>query len=78
MRQLIPICCVCERVRDDTGTEPGLGPWKEFRVYKTTHILNPRDIMFSHGYCPTCLTRYGAVLAGSNKARPRPEKRDSA
>ena len=55
MRQVVPICCICEKVRDDTGTEPGGGLWQDFEFYMARHMLRPWEVKFSHGYCPGCL-----------------------
>ncbi len=47
---IIPVCCVCGVIRDDTGVERGEGSWKKidkFLVQRTTaHV--------SHTYCPVC------------------------
>jgi hypothetical protein len=63
MKQLVAICCLCEKVRDDVGTETGRGIWQEFRVYMVKHMLRPEEIMFSHAYCPGCLSNHLNFLA---------------
>lgn len=63
MKQLVPICCLCEKVRDDAGDEAGRGIWQEFRVYMVQHMLRPEEIMFSHTYCPGCLSNQMNFLA---------------
>lgn len=45
---LLPICCGCKKIRDDTGY------WNEVEAY----IANRTTAHFSHGYCPHCLTKY--------------------
>jgi hypothetical protein len=74
MRHLVTMCCFCEKVRDDVGTEPGTGVWQEFKIYLAKYLLKPADIRFSHTYCPGCLAYYRAFLALSHEASPRPEK----
>ncbi|MEI8342718.1 MAG: PAS domain-containing protein, partial [Verrucomicrobiota bacterium] len=42
---LLPICCSCKKVRDDTGY------WNQIEAYISRHS----DALFSHGYCPDCI-----------------------
>lgn len=41
---LLPICCVCKKVRDDKNY------WQQVEAY----ISKRTDAKFSHGYCPDC------------------------
>ena len=41
---IIPICCVCKKVRDDKGY------WERIEAYLSRHS----EAMFSHGICPDC------------------------
>lgn len=63
MRQVVAICCFCEKVRDDRGMEPGQGLWQEFKMYMVTYRLRPDEVMFSHTYCPACLSYYRSFLS---------------
>ncbi len=45
LRGIIPICCVCKKIRSDDGF------WEHVEVYVRDHSLAE----FSHGYCPDCL-----------------------
>lgn len=67
MRQVVPICCLCEKVRDDTGTEPGEGLWQEFKFYMASHMLRPDEVMLSHGYCPGCLSSFLKLPKGASQ-----------
>jgi DNA-binding response OmpR family regulator len=61
---LLPICCVCKKVRDDRNY------WQQVESY----ISERTDARFSHGYCPDCFKKAlqeigacadtGAVAAG--------------
>ena len=62
MRSIVAMCCFCEKVRDDTGTEPGGGLWQEFTFYMARHKLRPEEVMFSHAYCPGCLSDHQDFL----------------
>lgn len=50
LRGILPICCVCGLIRDDTGVEPGKGEW--MKVDKFVH--QKTDAQVSHSYCPKC------------------------
>lgn len=78
MRQMVVSCCVCGRVRDDVGAEPDEGVWQDSRIYMTKHMLHPRDVMFSHGYCQNCLAYYRAFLIRSEEVTARLEKKTEA
>ena len=45
---LLPICCVCKKIRDDSGY------WNQIEVYIATNS----EASFSHGYCPECLKQW--------------------
>jgi CheY-like chemotaxis protein len=47
LRGLLPICCVCKKIRDDKGY------WNQLETYITQNA----GIEFSHGYCPECLEK---------------------
>lgn len=61
---LLPICCGCKKIRDDTGY------WSEVEAYVSTRTT----AKFSHGYCPACLRKYFPELSEPPAAPPR-EKR---
>ena len=44
---LLPICCVCKKVRDDQNY------WQQVESY----IAKRTDARFSHGYCPDCFKK---------------------
>jgi sensor domain CHASE-containing protein len=44
---LLPICCSCKRVRDDTGY------WSQIDTYLGHHT----NASLSHGYCPECAAK---------------------
>jgi DNA-binding response OmpR family regulator len=47
LKELIPICMFCKRVRDDTDY------WDQVETYIHTHTGS----QFSHGICPDCFTK---------------------
>jgi hypothetical protein len=45
LKGIIPICCVCKKIRNDDGI------WKQLEKY----LSENSDAEFSHGICPECL-----------------------
>jgi hypothetical protein len=56
---ILPVCCMCGAIRDDTGVEHGKGHWDSLEEYVRQHSRT----QFSHTYCPKCyadaLVRFG-------------------
>jgi DNA-binding NtrC family response regulator len=52
-QKILPMCCVCKKIRDDTGREPNQGPWVS--VEQFMHDQARLDITSS--YCPECAQR---------------------
>lgn len=51
LRGILPICCICHKVRDDKGY------WEAVELYIARHT----DASFTHGVCPDCVdTHYPA------------------
>ncbi len=55
LRGLLPICCVCKKIRDDKGY------WNHLESYLDRHS----EAQFSHGLCPVCLEDTYAELGTS-------------
>jgi DNA-binding NtrC family response regulator len=52
-QKILPMCCVCKKIRDDTGKTPGRGQW--IPVEQFIHDRAQLDITSS--YCPECAQR---------------------
>ena len=63
LKDLIPICMYCKKVRDDTDY------WQQVDTY----IHTCTGTNFSHGICPTCLEQHLASLM-SLEFSPEPER----
>lgn len=50
---ILPVCCVCKKIRDDSGREPGTGAWMSMEDY----MLNKAKVAVTSTYCPECLKR---------------------
>jgi len=48
--KILPLCCVCKSIRDDTGREPGTGAWMELEEY----VWRRAGLAPSSTYCPAC------------------------
>lgn len=48
LKSLLPICCVCKKIRDDEGY------WNEIDSYISKHS----HIQFSHSFCPACARKF--------------------
>jgi DNA-binding NtrC family response regulator len=49
-QKILPMCCVCKKIRDDSGRKPGTGEW--IRIEQFIHEQANLDITSS--YCPDC------------------------
>ena len=47
---ILPVCCVCKKIRDDSGKEHGTGKWMSVEKY----IHSKAKIEISSTYCPEC------------------------
>jgi DNA-binding response OmpR family regulator len=47
---ILPICCVCKNIRDDSGKEHGTGDWITIEQY----LNKETKIDITSGYCPDC------------------------
>lgn len=54
LETLLPVCCMCGKVRDDTARGPGRGDWRSLEEY----VLEHSNADFSHTFCAECYHRY--------------------
>jgi len=57
---LLPICCVCKKVRDDKNY------WQQVESF----ITKRTDAKFSHGYCPDCFHKVLREIEGMPAHEP--------
>lgn len=50
---IVPVCCECKSIRDDTGKEIGTGEWMPMEQY----ILTKSKIAVSPTFCPICIKK---------------------
>lgn len=58
LRNIIPICAHCKRIRDDHAY------WQSVEAYFTTYV----GVRFSHGLCPTCVKTLHPEFAAAMEA----------
>jgi hypothetical protein len=64
MDDLVPICCLCFKVRDDKGVEVGQGPWVDLKTYAVSRQLPlSHGFLFSHTYCSDCVPQFNESMA---------------
>ena len=51
---LLPVCCLCGKVRDDTKAKRGHGSWRALEEYVVEHS----DADLTHTFCPDCYRTY--------------------
>ena len=54
---LLPVCCACGIIRDDTRFSPGRELWITQRTYRETHGVNPSELALTHTSCPECFMK---------------------
>ena len=59
-QKILPMCCVCKRIRDDSGKKPGAGGWVTIEQY----IHEKADLDITSSYCPDCAQK---TMAEFNK-----------
>ena len=47
---LLPVCCVCKKIRDDSAREHGTGQWMSMEKY----IFHKAKVAITSTYCPEC------------------------
>jgi YesN/AraC family two-component response regulator len=49
-QNILPMCCVCKKIRDDRQTEPGKGQWVSIEQF----IHDKANLDITSSYCPEC------------------------
>ncbi|MBS1259086.1 MAG: Regulator of RpoS [Candidatus Scalindua arabica] len=64
---ILPVCCKCQKIRDDTGYEHGAGKWMAMETY----LIKRAHVTCSHGYCPECFEGAMSVLTTGEAMRKK-------
>jgi DNA-binding NtrC family response regulator len=65
--EVLPVCCQCKKIRDDTGREPGTGEWVSMEDY----LRDRTKTEVTSSYCPDCSRKIREELK-SLKDSPSP------
>lgn len=55
---ILPVCCVCKKIRDDNEPDSSEGHWVDADIY----LQHKAKINITHGYCPECYKKSMAEL----------------
>ncbi|MBA7669328.1 hypothetical protein ES703_77458 [subsurface metagenome] len=58
--KILPVCCMCKKIRDDAHREPGTGEWLSMEKY----LHDKADIDVTSSYCPDCARKVEENLPG--------------
>jgi len=51
---LLPCCCVCGLIRDETRPAHYPQRWITHGTYRNLHGVEPSNCLLTHTYCPEC------------------------
>jgi DNA-binding NtrC family response regulator len=49
-QKILPMCCVCKKIRDDSNRQPGTGEWITIEMF----IHEQAKLEITSSYCPEC------------------------
>jgi len=76
---LVPICCFCSKVRDDTNMDANEGSWVDLNTYAIRRQLPlSHRFVFTHGYCPDCIAHFDERLAAYRQTTVWESSRETA
>lgn len=58
--KILPICCMCKQIRDDSGKIPGEGDWMSVEDF----LFKRGNVQITSSYCPEC---YEKIMEGFSK-----------
>jgi hypothetical protein len=60
---LLHVCCLCSKVRDETGSSSDHEHWVTPRTYRQTHGVKLANFPLTHTFCPPCFTKFMETLS---------------
>lgn len=54
LEDILPVCVYCKKIRDDSESAPGKGPWLRMEEF----LYHKRGTAVSHGCCPECFRKF--------------------
>ena len=58
----LPVCSLCSKVRDETGSSLDHEHWVTPRTYRQTYGVKLANFPLTHTFCPPCFTRFMDTL----------------
>lgn len=59
---LLPVCCMCRKIRDETGSSSNGEHWVTQRTYRKNHGIYPAGFLLTHTYCLNCFRKFQNAL----------------
>jgi len=59
-QKILPMCCVCKKIRDDTNRQPGTGEWIAIEKF----INEQAHLDITSSYCPDCAKKTMDAFTG--------------
>jgi len=59
---LLPVCCLCRKIRDATEFSPDHEHGVTQRMYRETHHVKLANFPLTHASCPLCFTKFMDTL----------------
>ena len=56
MKQILRICCFCEKVHDGARADAAEGLWQDMKIYTASRGRRPLNTVFAYSCCSDCLT----------------------
>lgn len=54
LEDILPVCMYCQKIRDDSDSMPGKGPWMRMEEF----LYRKSGTAVSHGCCPECFEKF--------------------
>lgn len=68
-QKILPMCCVCKKIRDDRHSEAGKGKWVSVEQF----IHDKANLEITSSYCPDCARQ--TMDAFTNQREPQPKNK---
>jgi hypothetical protein len=65
---VIPICCVCNRVREHLQPAAKQEGWDTLEGFLRTHHISSGEYRLTHTYCPACAEQFSTLGRTDGKA----------
>jgi hypothetical protein len=64
---VIPICCVCNRVREHVQPAGQTESWDTLGVFLRTHHISSGEYHLTHTYCPDCASQFSKLFKSESQ-----------